>query len=485
MAQLIVERKLFRGPLRALKPWFGMGEENDNNSGFQIQVFNALKEGDYDTCQKLFKQYPPEILKNSENKHLAALLEDVLRQRTSIISELRETVFFSIQLNESAIEAAKTFADARKINEMTQNIAGASEEMSANIREMNITVTEVAREASEATTAAMEGINSASDSREAMKAISESIQISMNHLQGLQGSSKNIEKILGKIEDIADQTKLLALNATIEAARAGEVGKGFAVVAQEVKSLSKNTEEESNVIKREIEALLQEINSIQKALEESTKAAETGVASTENTRKTIEALQLRNENVSEKIQNISNALSEQAKASEEISENIHAVAASTKSILDGVTSMCDSNDRIQESICTKIIQLCNNKLSGLIILKAQSDHVVWKKKLVDMFSGRAGLNENELADNHKCALGKWFFEISDPKYKSHQAYKNLADPHQKVHAHGIKAVTLCNQGKRAEAMEEFKKMEEASVNVMKYLKELESVELTVEKKKEK
>lgn len=61
----------------------------------------------------------------------------------------------------------------------------------------------------------------------------------MEHtFERLKVAVDGIQKCMGKIVSIADETNILAINASIEAARAGEEGKGFSIVAAKVRELA-------------------------------------------------------------------------------------------------------------------------------------------------------------------------------------------------------------------------------------------------------
>lgn len=71
----------------------------------------------------------------------------------------------------------------------------------------------------------------------------------------LNESAQQIAGVVDTIDGISFQTRLLALNASVEAAHAGEAGRGFLVVADNVKQLSRESENQAGEIRDRIEGI--------------------------------------------------------------------------------------------------------------------------------------------------------------------------------------------------------------------------------------
>lgn len=88
----------------------------------------------------------------------------------------------------------------------------------------------------------------------------EQMKLLSDSMEKISEMSAAIEKIIGEINSIAQQTNMLSLNASIEAARAGEMGRGFAVVAAQVGELAARS---SQAAKETNELITNSINAVE------------------------------------------------------------------------------------------------------------------------------------------------------------------------------------------------------------------------------
>ena len=90
--------------------------------------------------------------------------------------------------------------------------------------------------------------------------ISHNIQTNLTEIVDLGRKSKEINKVMEIINNIANQTKLIAFNAALEAASAGESGKRFGVVAVEIRRLADSVVESTSEIEGKITEILDSVN---------------------------------------------------------------------------------------------------------------------------------------------------------------------------------------------------------------------------------
>lgn len=246
--------------------------------------------------------------KEAEAKQRQMLLDmaDQFDQQVGAIVDSVQTAVAQLG-DETKLLATRSHENSSRVN----SISSAMEESS-------VSVETVACASEEMTASIVEIANQVSDSSNVACSAVEEVKKATEVVSTLSDASQAIGRIVGLIQDIAEQTNLLALNATIEAARAGEAGKGFAVVASEVKELAAQTGKATEEISGQINSIQSNIANAVDAigLVEKTIDRMTAIAGT-----------------------IAAAVEEQGTASGEISQNIAMAAAGSREVSDNADAL--------------------------------------------------------------------------------------------------------------------------------------------------
>uniref|UniRef100_B8DR86 Methyl-accepting chemotaxis sensory transducer with Pas/Pac sensor n=1 Tax=Nitratidesulfovibrio vulgaris (strain DSM 19637 / Miyazaki F) TaxID=883 RepID=B8DR86_NITV9 len=300
------------------------------------------------------------------------------------VSELRRQQRLVMERNEALAEAADNAGRvggdvvdaARRVDESVRESLRRSDmqqartaEVSVAVEQMNATVAEVARGATDAAGSADEALRRADEGRavvqRAVAAIAEVDETARNlraEMGDLAGKAEGIGRIAGVISDIADQTNLLALNAAIEAARAGDAGRGFAVVADEVRKLAEKTMTATREVEEFVRAIRESSGRSVRATEETTAIVGRATQLASGAGEALAAIHHIATDTADRVRAIATASEQQSAASEQIARStteIRGAADETGAALRGIGAAMDDVRRMSADLAAIVAAMQN------------------------------------------------------------------------------------------------------------------------------
>ena len=284
---------------------------------------------------------------DDEFAHIAQQFNTMVESMQKMIRKIKTTASNVAGSSEELTANANQSAQAtQNVAQSITEVAEAAEKQLQSIEESRVTVEEFqrgleeaitnqrrAREQTQATAEkAAEGNAFVQTTVEQMKSIATTVQQTGEIVGKLGERSKEIGNIVEIISSISGQTNLLALNAAIEAARAGEHGRGFAVVAEEVRKLAEESQNASQQISELIRSIQEETNRAVASMEEGRLEAEKGKENVTATGETFSLILTMVEDVKTASLAVSKRVLELREHMNSIVQGMGAVDASAKGI---------------------------------------------------------------------------------------------------------------------------------------------------------
>ncbi|QFU24383.1 methyl-accepting chemotaxis protein [Shewanella eurypsychrophilus] len=316
------------------------------------EAVEALSQGNGDLTHRFEVKQLDEI--GQLSKHMNEFLQTLQTMMTEITSDA-SMLITQVKTSSSLANQASKGVSAQ--HQDVHQIATAIHEMSATANEVANHAEMTANASQESAASCQHGKDIIIQSNTSIAALSEQLLATSEVVNQLEHNATEINLILSTIQSIAEQTNLLALNAAIEAARAGEQGRGFAVVADEVRVLSRRTQDSTEEIRAMILTLQNNSRLAVSNMQSSTEIAVQSVQYSEDAQQSLSLITRSISEISDMAMQIASAAEEQRAVSEDISKNTQAIndvsdalAGQTQEVSNNADQMLTISEHLSQRV---------------------------------------------------------------------------------------------------------------------------------------
>ncbi|MBD8561870.1 methyl-accepting chemotaxis protein [Pseudomonas fluorescens] len=336
------------GLLGLLLIWFtASGVTRPINS--VARMLKAIASGDGDLTQRL------DYRRKDELGELVNWFNRFLDKLQPTIAQLKQSITAARGTADQSSEIARQTSEGMQVQfrEIDQ-LATASNEMSATAHEVANSASNAALAARGADQASKEGITIIERSTRDINALASEVSKAVTEVEALAVNSEQIGSVLEVIRSIAEQTNLLALNAAIEAARAGESGRGFAVVADEVRNLAKRTQDSVEEIRLVIERIQTSTRGVVATMHSSQTQAQSNASQIHQAVEALGKISGAVTVINDMNLQIASAAKEQSSVAEEVNRNVSTIRGVTETLTEQAAESaqisCQLNERANQQM---------------------------------------------------------------------------------------------------------------------------------------